>query len=1293
LLIEKRALSSAKIIEILKNTASGNQFLHWAVIHDLDQPVLKRILQAYPSSRFEANKANERPIDISLRLGRSPSTLSLLLEKDFKSINKLSEDYPQHKFLFELMKPSSSAKLLNLHLCGDGAVGKTTLRRSLEKAMGRGMRDAFTSLFTSEEPVVVKRPDDMTIGLEMSEVNYAGYRIVVHDYGGQRHFHVNHSRFLNAENSIFVIVLSVWDFEQERLAKKAKDYDASKGHSINEDEIMRQYDYWLRFINSVNVADHKPKIITLVNGSSRLRDFIKQNKRRDLKSLLTTSIFDAVQTKWTKKGESVKEKDSCLVGMDEFSFVHRGAILVNSSLPSSVTKKFLPVFDQACSAHADVEASYIHTYISIALEVKDQLLKGLKATLDERGKYMTDLANDLRKHPGYDEARHQPLIDSLVDSSIDRLKDRTASSSMLAQACSTHGHIEVSIIQAYINIALETEDQFVKKSRKIVIELPKYNECIANRLRKHSGYDATRHESLINSLVDSSIDRLKDMKEVLLVKSWIVLDPNWMTSKVLGTIAKKQAGLHEGLREWDRDKINELADDAASLFFGGDTSSLPMILQDVGAVIPVHRSTAAASASSNPVAAADATSANALDVAAAVIAEGWDATTSDVDASTIAVAGIATDVAADSSNADAMKYWFPVFLDDREAVDVEDVFQLREFPRYARKICIRYELPDPTLFLFPEGYLSSLAVVMSEIIRKRQLNIDRIAISKSSLFFAAENTANSTKCQIKVTRRPDESSFDVVVVTWTSDPDHADLSIARSIMEALREMILEGSDHLCCMLLKEVFIHPETGEIDSEYRVVNGLKLPVTAEHDQRFTRAAVTELDPRYATAEELHGVSGQAKYAIAIAEDASGRFVDLEADFKILKGFVLAELKAFEEKYANEVDALKELWKDSSPRPNTTFHHHFLSNMENVYMAVGSIVSGFVKSNQTGHVGMLGRLFQAASSHVPMGFGIVVYLCGKILEKVDDEMMNEYMTNFNQSFPTITDFLAAMKEVCDVLVYERKDELDFEKLNKERLWYERMMMFMGLANDFVDYQASSDDVTAAAVCTLITTASTSLVMSSASQSASALDDGQVNSSHELNEDHAKKLSLIVINKLFKGELSKSRETTKRLSRTVKVARILDFIYDEFGKPDDALQQQSDEFFDIVVEKASSFHPPSMKSKFKVNDMNKLKKHHAVESLRGDLIPLLQTQVVMRMYRSEAHRSKLIDSIVEDFCCQRFTRPKYMKLKKSEAAIFVYAAGRADSLYVHKWFKKHRNYFLSQARSMIIRCAQQLEE
>jgi hypothetical protein len=108
--------------------------------------------------------------------------LSLLLEKDFKSINKLSKDYPQHKFLFELMKPSSSAKLLNLHLCGDGAGGKTTLRRSLEIAMGQGMLQAVPSMFTTEKPVEVKRPDDITIGLQMSFLNHDDYRIAVHDY-------------------------------------------------------------------------------------------------------------------------------------------------------------------------------------------------------------------------------------------------------------------------------------------------------------------------------------------------------------------------------------------------------------------------------------------------------------------------------------------------------------------------------------------------------------------------------------------------------------------------------------------------------------------------------------------------------------------------------------------------------------------------------------------------------------------------------------------------------------------------------------------------------------------------------------------------------------------------------------------------------------------------------------------------------------------------------------------------------------------------------------------------------
>jgi hypothetical protein len=82
--------------------------------------------------------------------------------------------------------------------------------------------------------------------------------------------------------------------------------------------MKEQYDYWQRFINSVNVADHKPKIITLVNGSSRLRDFIEQNKRHDLESLLRGSVYEAVQAAWTKREKSVKEKDSILIGMDPY---------------------------------------------------------------------------------------------------------------------------------------------------------------------------------------------------------------------------------------------------------------------------------------------------------------------------------------------------------------------------------------------------------------------------------------------------------------------------------------------------------------------------------------------------------------------------------------------------------------------------------------------------------------------------------------------------------------------------------------------------------------------------------------------------------------------------------------------------------------------------------------------------------------------------------------------------------------------------------------------------------------
>lgn len=156
--------------------------------------------------------------------------------------------------LLLLGKALQSTQLIatvSIHICGFGTAGKTTLTKTLK----RYFNDSVFSFvaFGKTEPIPI---GTRAMAMEVSQLTKGQKRLVVYDYGGQEEFHVNHAQFLSKAQSVYVIVLALWDPRIDRL--------------MTMEEIGSSYVYWLKFINSVTKSNSPLTIRTVANFKSKV---------------------------------------------------------------------------------------------------------------------------------------------------------------------------------------------------------------------------------------------------------------------------------------------------------------------------------------------------------------------------------------------------------------------------------------------------------------------------------------------------------------------------------------------------------------------------------------------------------------------------------------------------------------------------------------------------------------------------------------------------------------------------------------------------------------------------------------------------------------------------------------------------------------------------------------------------------------------------------------------------------------------------------------------------------------
>ena len=215
----------------------------------------------------------------------------------------LQRDKPIVCKLLEMLQYEQSIQAVHIHLCGNGCSGKTTMRRSLEQTLKHHSRWGWLmSIFSGPPRDVgdISLKDGRTIGLESGSFEHNGVQFVLHDFGGQEQFYVNHCSFLAAPGSLYVIVAALWDYDDQPLD------DKYAGMLMDMDKIFERYTYWLRLISSCT-SDAVLNIVTVINFKD------KADRKCRGRSAAVQAMIGDVQRAWKESFAASHEGQRSIV--------------------------------------------------------------------------------------------------------------------------------------------------------------------------------------------------------------------------------------------------------------------------------------------------------------------------------------------------------------------------------------------------------------------------------------------------------------------------------------------------------------------------------------------------------------------------------------------------------------------------------------------------------------------------------------------------------------------------------------------------------------------------------------------------------------------------------------------------------------------------------------------------------------------------------------------------------------------------------------------------------------------
>jgi hypothetical protein len=237
------------------------------------------------------------------------------------------------KAVVAAVQARSALTVAHVHLCGEGCAGKSMTKKALFQSFNSSpVIRVFSSKLND-----ISLQEGRTLGMNSSPLDTGGWirkrvRVLIRDYGGQEAFRVNHASYLAAPNSMYVIVVPLWDM-RPREDNPAERVD----RPMQLKYIVDRYCDWLKFINSVvSEAGRKVQCITLLNFARQFNDYPKHKKTFTLEGAVIELV--EVQRVFTAS-------PGC-----RLEFVETPPIPVNSNISASVQKRVVPELRKAIEA-------------------------------------------------------------------------------------------------------------------------------------------------------------------------------------------------------------------------------------------------------------------------------------------------------------------------------------------------------------------------------------------------------------------------------------------------------------------------------------------------------------------------------------------------------------------------------------------------------------------------------------------------------------------------------------------------------------------------------------------------------------------------------------------------------------------------------------------------------------------------------------------------------------------------------------------------------------------------------
>jgi hypothetical protein len=235
--------------------------------------------------------------------------------------NKANGGPPQDVIAIHAVSAAASAvqgrgalTVANVHICGEGYAGKSMTRQALMKCFNSSSRLLLSSTLPD-----IPLEEGRTLGMVSASLERAAWlsgdtvRVLFHDYGGQEEFRANHAAHLAAPNSVYLLVVPLWD------KRPGPNHDKP----MELEYIVEKYRTWLKFINTiVPASEHKAQCVTVLN-------FHRQFTAARGSVEAVVSRLTAVQDSFNANSYT------------KLTFV-AAPILVNSNISASVHKRLLP---------------------------------------------------------------------------------------------------------------------------------------------------------------------------------------------------------------------------------------------------------------------------------------------------------------------------------------------------------------------------------------------------------------------------------------------------------------------------------------------------------------------------------------------------------------------------------------------------------------------------------------------------------------------------------------------------------------------------------------------------------------------------------------------------------------------------------------------------------------------------------------------------------------------------------------------------------------------------------------